>query len=86
MWTEEKIEELKIIDNKWSRVNDVLFLHVKEGYIIKFIVEAIESYSLVEETFEVGPRKSFLERILLWLKIRFVEKGLMKMNPNEMET
>ena len=57
---------------------------MKEGYIIEFTIGATKSYTYEEEKLEAGPRKRFLEKIPLWLKMLFAKKGIMKMNPDNM--
>ena len=42
---EEKIEELKILDNKLYRVIESWFLCMIEGYIKQFVIGCSESYS-----------------------------------------
>jgi hypothetical protein len=43
-----------------------------------------ESFSSVERKFAVGPRRRLLEEIPLWIKMLFVEKGIMHMEPDRM--
>ena len=57
---------------------------MKELYIIEFDIEYIESYSQVEEKYKAIPRKRFSEKIPLLLKMIFIEKEIMTMNPNSM--
>jgi hypothetical protein len=57
---------------------------VKEGYIIEFVVEYNDSFSEDERKFVEGPRKRILEEISLWIKMLFMEKGLMCMEPDRM--
>jgi hypothetical protein len=47
-------------------------------------VEYIDSFSEVERKFMEGPRKQLLEEIPLWIKILFMEKGMMHMELNRM--
>ena len=44
VWTEQKIKDLRNIDNKWSRAIDFLFLHVKYGYIVELAIGCNESH------------------------------------------
>jgi hypothetical protein len=83
-WDQAKLEELKVLDNKWTWTIDFWFSWVKEGYIIEFLVEYIDSFSGDERKFVDGPIKRMLEEILLWIKNLFVEKGLMRMEPDRM--
>jgi hypothetical protein len=66
------------------KVVDFWFDQVKEGYIIEFSIEYNDSFSEAERKFVVGPRKRLLEEIPLWIKMLFVEKGLMCMEPDRM--
>jgi hypothetical protein len=57
---------------------------VKEGYIIEFVVKFIDSFSEAERMLIEGPRKRLLEEILLWIKMMFVDKGMMCIEPDMM--
>jgi hypothetical protein len=57
---------------------------VKEGYIVEFSIEYSDSFSEAERKFEEGPRKWMLEEIPLWIKMLFVEKIMMCMEPDRM--
>jgi hypothetical protein len=57
---------------------------VKEGYIIEFVVEYTDSFSEAERKFVEGPRRRLLEEIPLWIKMLFMEKGMMHMDPDRM--
>jgi hypothetical protein len=48
-------------------------------------VEYIDSFSEAERKFMEGPRKRLLEEIPLWIKMLFMEKGLMCMEPDRMD-
>jgi hypothetical protein len=58
---------------------------VNGGYIIEFVVEYIDSFNEAERKFTKGRRKRLLEEIPLWIKMLFMEKGLMHMDPNRMD-
>jgi hypothetical protein len=47
-------------------------------------VEYTNSFSEVERKFAEGPRKKMLEDIPLWIKMLFVEKGMMRMELDRM--
>jgi hypothetical protein len=72
------------VDNKWARAIDFWFNWVKEGYIVEFTIEYNDSFSEAERKFVEGPRKRLLEEIPLWIKMLFVEKGMMCMEPDRM--
>jgi hypothetical protein len=48
-------------------------------------VEYIDSFSEAKRNFMKGPRKTLLEEIPLWIKMFFIKKGLMHMEPNRMD-
>jgi hypothetical protein len=57
---------------------------VKEGYIIEFTIEYSDSLSEAKRNFEEGPRKKMLEENPLWIKMLFVERRMIHMDPNRM--
>jgi hypothetical protein len=59
------IDRLKELDKKWNRAIDFWFGWVKEGYIIDFIFDYIDSFTEAERNFMEGPRKMLLEEIPL---------------------
>jgi hypothetical protein len=84
VWDQTIINRLKYMDNKWAREIKFWFNQVKEGYIIEFTIEYNDSFSEDERKFVKGPRKRLLEEIPMWIKMLFVEKGLMHMEPDRM--
>jgi hypothetical protein len=54
---------------------------VKEGYIVEFSIECSEYFNNVERKFVFDPRRRLLEEIPLWVKMLFIEKGIMHMDP-----
>jgi hypothetical protein len=74
-----QIDKERAKSNKWARVVDFLFDWVKEGYIVEFSIECIESFSQVERKFDADPRKRLLEETPLWIKMLLMEKGMMHM-------
>jgi hypothetical protein len=57
---------------------------VKEGCIVEFYVEYNDSFIEAERKSVVSPRNILLEEIPLWIKMLFVEKGLMHMELDRM--
>jgi hypothetical protein len=57
VWDQAMLDRLKVLDNKWTRDIDFWFSQVKEGYIIEFVVEYIDSFSEAERKFTEGSRK-----------------------------
>jgi hypothetical protein len=84
VWDKAKLDSLKVLDNKWTRDIDIWFTRVKEGYIIDFVVEYSDSLSEGERKFEEGPRKQMLEEFPLWIKMLFIERIMMHMDPDRM--
>jgi len=84
VWDQAMVDRLKELDKKWTRAIDFWFSRVKEGYIIEFVVECTNYFSEVERKFMEGPIRRLLEEISLLIKMMFVEKGLMRMNPDKM--
>jgi len=68
-----------------SRAVDFLCERVIYGHVVKFDIECNKLFKCVERKIKVGPRKHMLEEIPLWIKMLFVERGLMKMGPDRME-
>ena len=57
---------------------------MKEGYILEFSIEYTNSFSEAERKFVEGSIKCMLEEIPLWIKMLFVEKKMMCMEPDRM--
>jgi len=85
VWDQDKLYSLKALDNKWNRAIDLLFAWLKEGHTIEFFVEYTNSFSEDEIKFVEGPRKWMLEEISFWIRMMFIEKGMMCMDPNRMD-
>jgi hypothetical protein len=51
---------------------------VKVDYVIEFFVEYSDSFNEVERKFIEGHQKTILEEIPLWIKMVFVNKGVMQ--------
>ena len=83
--TKKLKDSLKNIENKWIRGIDFWFERVKEGYIIQFDVEYNESFDFVNENFETKPRKILIIEIPTWIKMVFVQNGIVHMEPDMMK-
>jgi hypothetical protein len=57
VWDQAKLDNLKVLDNKWTQAIYFWFTRVKEGYIIEFGIEYSDSFSEAERKFKEGPRK-----------------------------
>jgi hypothetical protein len=56
----------------------------RKGTLFYFFIEYNDSFNDVEINFAEGPQKNLLEEIPFWIKMLFVEKGLMQMEPDRM--
>jgi len=79
------LDRVKTLENKWTQAIDLWLARVNEGYIIGLVVEYTDSFNKVERKFTEGPRKRMLEEIQLWIKMLFMEKELMHMDPDKMD-
>ena len=84
VWVQAMVDRLKELDKKWTRAIDFWFSRVKEGYIIEFVVEYTNYFRDIERKFTYGPMKRLLVEIPLWIKMLFMEKGMMHMDPDMM--
>jgi hypothetical protein len=66
VWTLALIEKVKRVDNVMSREVDHWFDSTIGGYITKFVVDRVESYSQAKRYFFKGPRG----KVLHFLKLR----------------
>jgi hypothetical protein len=51
VWDHIILDKLKELDNKWAQAIDFWFSLVKEGYIIDFVVEYNDSFSVAKRKF-----------------------------------
>jgi hypothetical protein len=84
LWDQATLDSLKVLDKKWTQYIDFWFSPVKEGYIIEFVIEYSDSLSEVKRKFEESPRKWNLEEIPLWIKILFMARRMIHMDPDRM--
>ena len=52
---------------------------ILEGYISKFVVDIITSYSEAEQNLFQGPRGIYLSSLKTWIKMFLCEKGILQM-------
>jgi len=76
---------MKTLDNKWDWLTSLWFPRVKEHYIIDFSIEYNDSFNEADRKCVEGPRKRMLEEIMLWIKMLFLEKGMMWMETDKMD-
>jgi hypothetical protein len=58
---------------------------LKEECIIEFVVEYRDCFRKAKRNFEEGPRKWMLEEIPLWIKMLFIGRRMMHMDPNRLD-
>ena len=68
------------VSNLISRAIDFWIDSILEGYVTKFSVEAITSYSETERHFFQGPQGRYLMSINLWIKMLLYEKGILQLS------
>jgi hypothetical protein len=60
-WTLELVRKLDLVSNPTTQAVDFWLDNVLGGYVTKFAVDCIQSYSVVERDFFKGPHESFLK-------------------------
>jgi hypothetical protein len=78
VWTTMLINKVKRINNVVSRVVDLWFDNTIGGYINKFSIDKVESYSQVERYLFKGPRGKFLHFLKRKIKMLLHEKNILK--------
>ena len=78
VWTSALIKKDKRVDNSVSRVVYHWFDSIIGGYIIKFVVDIVESYSQAERYFFKEPRGNFLYFLKLRIKMLLHENNVLK--------
>jgi hypothetical protein len=78
VWTLTLIKNIRRVYNTMSRVVYHWFNNTIGGYITKFVVDRVESYSQEERYFFKGPRGKFLQFLKLGIKMLLHEKNILK--------
>jgi hypothetical protein len=78
VWTSALIKKIKRVDNVVSREVDHWFDSTIGGYITKFDVDGVESYSQAERYFFKRPRGKILHFLKLKIKMLLHEKNILK--------
>ena len=73
-WTLELIQQLQEVYNKASRVVEVWLDNILEGYITKFMIDTIKSYSDAKREFFKGPIGRFLLSLQISIKMLIYKK------------
>ena len=79
-WTPELIQVLLETSIRVSRVVEVWFDSILEGYITEFVVDTNKYFSKAEREFFSGPHGRFLLLLQLSIKQLVYEKGILKMD------
>ena len=69
-------EVTKVINSIFGAI-DFWVDSILQGYITKFAVETITSYSEVERIFFQGPRRRYFLSIGTWINMLVYEKGIL---------
>ena len=77
VWMLKLIKKFKRVDNIVSRAIDHWFDSTIGGYITKFSVDRVESYSQAKRYFFKGPRGNFLHCLKLRIKMLLHEKNIL---------
>jgi hypothetical protein len=78
VWVLVLIEKVKRVDNVVSKEVDHWFDSTIGGYITKFVVDRVESYSQAKRYFFKGSRGKFLHFLKLRIKMLLHEKNILK--------
>jgi hypothetical protein len=78
VWTSTLIKKVKKVDNFVSRAVDHWFYSTIRGYITKFSIDRVDSYSQEERYFFKGPKGKFLQFLKLKIKMLLHEKNILK--------
>jgi hypothetical protein len=78
VWKLALIQKVKRVDNVVSRAVYNWFDSTIGGYITKFVVDRVESYSQAKRYFFKGPRGKFLHFLKMRIKMLLHEKNILK--------
>ena len=76
-WSDQLVHEVTSVSNYVSR--DIYFWvdSILQGYITKFVVDTITSYSEAKRICFQRPRRRYLLHISAWIKMFAYEKGIL---------
>jgi hypothetical protein len=78
VWMSVLIKNFKRVDNVVSREVDHWFDNTIGGYITKFVVERVDSYTQAKRYLFKGPRGKLLHFLKLRIKMLVHEKNILK--------
>ena len=76
-WSDQLVHEVTSVSNAISRAFDFLVDNILQGYITKFAVDTITSYSAAKRIFFQGPCRRYFLSISTWIKMLIYEKGIL---------
>ena len=76
-WSNHLVREVTSVSSPISRAIDFWVDSILQGYITKFAVDTITSYSEAEINFFQGPRRRYLLCVSTWIKMLSYEKGIL---------
>jgi hypothetical protein len=79
----ENLLELHRLDCPVTWAIDLWVSTTLEGYIIEFAAKNHHSFSCTEDIFKKDERGRLLREIPLWIKVSFMEEGMLTMSPTE---
>ena len=79
-WDDQLVHEVTSVSNAIFRGVDFWVNNILQGYITKFTIEAITSYSEAERNVFQGPHGRYLLSINTWIKMLVYEKGILQLS------
>ena len=74
------VHEVTSVSNPISRAVDFWVDSILQGYITKFTVDTITSYSEAEINFFQGPHRRYFLSISTWIKMLIYENGILRLS------
>ena len=74
------VHEVTSVSNNICRDVEFWVDSILQGYITKFAVEAITSYSEAKRIFFQGPQRRYLLSFNKWVKMLIYEKGILQLS------
>jgi hypothetical protein len=85
VWDQEVVTQLKYLDNKWARAIDFGLNELKKDTLLNLWLNAVNILVVQKESLQSTLEERLLDEIPLWIKMLFIEKGLMCMELDRME-
>jgi hypothetical protein len=81
-WTTKNIAHLERVNNEFMHAVDFWLDKIIVGFITKFTFDTVNSYTVVEKDFLMGPRGRYIRSLYMSVKILLHDKGVMIMESN----